>query len=182
MWDDMKQKYATEEGELFDLSVVNPTLVTGPLLQSERLKQYGVKELNTSCAIVRNIVLKQKLNSENGNKIKANEGWTFIDVRDVAKIHRLVMETPGAGGSRFVSVAGKNTWAKLIPVFAEHFPEYKDTMPNEIEGDIEEGYKELACYSTENLEKTLPAFDGWISVEQSLLDTIQSLKDNGLLE
>jgi len=66
----------------FDLVVINPTVVIGPSLSSA---------LNTS-----NSILKALLDGEYPAIMEIS--WAFVDVRDVAKAHRVAMETPTAKG------------------------------------------------------------------------------------
>jgi dihydroflavonol-4-reductase len=80
-WDFMEK-----EGGDMKLSVVNPSAVLGPVLE----KDYG-----TSAEIV-----QKSLSSALPGF--PNVGFPIVDVRDVASMHILAMETEAANGERFV--------------------------------------------------------------------------------
>jgi len=81
-WDFMKEKSPS-----FDLVVINPTAVIGPSLGPSLNPTNGVFQ-----ALLTGVY-----------PAIMNLSWGFVDVRDVAKAHRLAMETPDAKG-RFLCV------------------------------------------------------------------------------
>jgi dihydroflavonol-4-reductase len=46
-------------------------------------------------------------------------GWTVVDVRDLARLHRLAMETPSAAGNRYIA-AGSFMWAREMAFALAH--------------------------------------------------------------
>jgi nucleoside-diphosphate-sugar epimerase len=91
--------------ERFELVVVNPGFVVGPLLG-------GV--CGTSGELVRKLLEREVPASP-------RLGWAMVDVRDVATAHRLAMETPAAAGQRYV-VAGDHVWMQdAARILAEEF-------------------------------------------------------------
>jgi dihydroflavonol-4-reductase len=175
---ELKEKYPQDK--MFDLSVLNPTLVVGPILQVDRVKEFK-SELNTSCKIVLDDIMTYKMDPQKPKIVKADNGRTMVDARDVARAHRLVLETPEAGGKRFILSAGKGQWAKLNRALVEKFPELAPYLATEVEGDEQEAYDAIINLSTEQIQKTIPNFE-FIPVEQSIIDCVQSLIDNGLTE
>jgi dihydroflavonol-4-reductase len=84
-------------GTDLELITINPGLVLGPLLR---------KEETTSIETVRLLL---------GRKVPGTPhvGFAIVDVRDVARAHRLAMETPAAAGNRYI-VAGEHRWMNYI--------------------------------------------------------------------
>ena len=85
--------WADETG--LDLVAVNPGTVLGPLLHAER---------PTSLELIRRMMAGQL-------PVVPRIGWATVDVRDLARLHRLAMETPEAAGNRYVA-AGPHMWAE----------------------------------------------------------------------
>ena len=102
-----------------ELSVINPSVVLGPALESD----YG-----SSLTILYKL-LKGQL------PLLPKLGFEIVDVRDVAVLHRLAFESPEAYGRRFLCSSGFR-WLKEMAVFLrEHFPDYRKKvsvreMPN----------------------------------------------------
>lgn len=87
----------------FDLVTINPVMVTGPSL---------VPSLNTTNAMVRDI-----MNGVYPGVMDLN--WSFVDVRDVARAHRLAVETPDARG-RNICAAGELHMREIVSLLREH--------------------------------------------------------------
>ncbi len=81
----------------FELAVVNPGFVLGPLLDPD---------VQTSSELVRRLMKRELPGCP-------KLGFAVVDVRDVAAAHRLAMETPAAAGQRFIC-AGEHYWVKDI--------------------------------------------------------------------
>ncbi|MFD6447604.1 SDR family oxidoreductase [Promicromonospora sp. NPDC060204] len=96
--------FAADHPEL-ELTVINPGLVLGPV-------QHAAS--GTSVALVRRLL---------GREIPAvpELGFAPVDVRDVARAHRLAMESPDAAGQRYIC-AGDNFWfGDLARILDEEF-------------------------------------------------------------
>ena len=108
-----------EENGTPELSVINPSFVFGPALESD----YG-----SSLEILYKI-LKGKY------PMVPKLGFEIVDVRDVAALHRLAYESPDAIGRRFLCSSGFR-WLKDMSIFIrDKFPEYREKisvreMPN----------------------------------------------------
>lgn len=85
------------ESERFELTVINPGFVAGPL---------SGPDIGTSGEIVGRLMRRE---------LPACPliGFATVDVRDVAIAHRLATETPEAAGHRFI-VAGDHLWMQDI--------------------------------------------------------------------
>jgi nucleoside-diphosphate-sugar epimerase len=95
--------FARESG--LPLVAMNPGLVLGPLSGA------GV---NTSVDMVRRLLVRDVPASP-------KMGFSLVDVRDVARAHRLAMESPIAPGNRYI-LAGDFVWMREIAaVLAEEF-------------------------------------------------------------
>lgn len=88
-----------------ELVVINPALVLGPLLRAES---------NTSIEVIRRLLARDM-------PAVPRIGFAVVDVRDLARIHRLAMETPAAAGNRYIA-AGEFRWmGEMAQVLAEEF-------------------------------------------------------------
>lgn len=90
-------EFVEREKPSFDLVVINPAMVTGPSLGP------GV---NTTNAMIRDIMIGVY-------PFLMDLNWGFVDVRDIAKVHTLAMETPEASG-RYLCSAGLMHMRQLV--------------------------------------------------------------------
>ncbi|MCS7477135.1 SDR family oxidoreductase [Umezawaea endophytica] len=81
------------ESRRFELVVVNPSLVIGPLQRAE---------VTTSNEAVQRLL-------DHTLPAVPRISWSLVDVRDVALAHRLAMESPKAPGNRYLC-AGPDIW------------------------------------------------------------------------
>jgi dihydroflavonol-4-reductase len=97
----------------FDLAVINPGFVLGPLLDPD---------VQTSSELVKRLLRRELPGCP-------QLGFAVVDVRDVATMHRLAMETPDAAGMRFIC-AGDHYWVRDIArVLAEEFAAFGYRVP-----------------------------------------------------
>jgi dihydroflavonol-4-reductase len=109
-WDYVR---ALPAGQRFELSVINPGFVLGPLLDPD---------VQTSGELVKRLLRRELPGCP-------RLGFAVVDVRDVAIMHRLAMETPEAAGMRFIC-AGDHYWVQDIArVLAEEFGPYGYRVP-----------------------------------------------------
>ena len=102
-----------------ELVVINPSYVLGPALESD----YG-----SSLTILYKL-LKGKF------PLVPKLGFEIVDVRDVAILHRLALESPEAVGKRFLCSSGFRWMKEIALVLREYFPDYRKKisvmdMPN----------------------------------------------------
>jgi len=97
----------------FELAVINPGFVLGPLLDSD---------VQTSSELVKRLLRRELPGCP-------KLGFAVVDVRDVAIMHRLAMEAADAAGMRFIC-AGDHYWVQDIArVLAEEFARYGYRVP-----------------------------------------------------
>eukprot|EP01010_Urceolus_cornutus_P000585 NODE_1104_length_1104_cov_8.383886_g845_i0.p1 GENE.NODE_1104_length_1104_cov_8.383886_g845_i0~~NODE_1104_length_1104_cov_8.383886_g845_i0.p1 ORF type:complete len:348 (-),score=116.47 NODE_1104_length_1104_cov_8.383886_g845_i0:59-1048(-) len=94
----------------FELAVVNPSLVLGPLLGDVPT----VDDMNTSSQLIFERVTGQ-------NTATTGE-QALVDVSDVAKAHILALEVPDAAGKRFVTSLETASWKKVYKILKEVYP------------------------------------------------------------
>jgi nucleoside-diphosphate-sugar epimerase len=100
-------------GRRNDLVVVNPTGILGPLLDDDP---------GTSGALVLRL-----LNGSVPAAPRINFG--VVDVRDVAELQVKAMETPDAGGKRFLASAGSLSLKQAADMLRPAFPAYAGKIP-----------------------------------------------------
>lgn len=109
-WDYVR---ALPPDQRFELAVVNPGFVLGPLLDSD---------VQTSSELVKRLLRRELPGCP-------QLGFAVVDVRDVAMMHRLAMETPAAAGMRFIC-AGEHYWVQDIArTLAEEFGPHGYRVP-----------------------------------------------------
>lgn len=95
-----------EGGLGFDLSVINPPYIFGPLIHEMK----SVDALNQSNALFLDAVVKKSAPSkEESGKPVGN----FVDVRTVARAHVLALSQDVAGGERFIVSQGAFSWQDI---------------------------------------------------------------------
>lgn len=102
-WDFMHQMN-TDHGT--ELTVINPGLVLGPLLDR--------KYLGTSAKMVRHILAGGDTSNYQGR-------IELVDVRDVARAHLAAMTNPTAGNKRYCCVSDTLWWPEVINILAQRF-------------------------------------------------------------
>jgi dihydroflavonol-4-reductase len=109
-WDYVR---ALPSEQRFELAVINPGFVLGPLLDAD---------VQTSSELVKRLLRRELPGCP-------QLGFAVVDVRDVAIMHRLAMEIPDAAGMRFIC-AGDHYWVQdLARVLAEEFGPYGYRVP-----------------------------------------------------
>jgi dihydroflavonol-4-reductase len=156
-----------------ELTAVLPTFMQGP--------PFGRPDRTGTIDVVRRL-LKGKLPA------LPNIGWNVVDVRDIAQLHILAMESPVAAGERFLG-SGTFLWYRDIaqilraglPSGADKVPERR--MPDFVVRLLSHFNPQLAMVRHELGRKRLVNSSkarevlGWQTrdVEQTILDTASSL-------
>ncbi len=92
-------------GKRFELAVINPGFVLGPVLNADP---------GTSGEVVRKLLMREM-------PACPRIGFAPVDVRDIAIAHRLAMERPEAAGNRYIC-AGDHMWIEdMAKVLAAEF-------------------------------------------------------------
>ncbi|KAJ6796081.1 cinnamoyl-CoA reductase 1-like isoform X1 [Iris pallida] len=148
---------AAERG--IELAVVNPVLVLGPLLQPT---------VNASVVHI--------LKYLNGSaKTYANAVQAYVDVRDVAEVHLLLLEAPEAKGNRFLCAESVLHRGDIVRILAKLFPEYP--IPTKCSDEVNPR-KQPYKFSNQRLRDLGMEFK---PATQSLYDTVKSLQEKGHL-
>ena len=152
----------------FDLAVINPPLVFGPV----RHHLSSLSAINTSNKpVVDCLTGKWKHGiAPNGQSIN------YVDVRDIAEAHvRAGLEIPEAGGQRFFPTAGMFCNRDICEIIRTNFPDYAEKLPSP---DIPGGEfpPKDQVYSYDNSATSRVLGIKWIHFEQSIVETVKSLK------
>ena len=105
----------------------------------------------------------------------------WVDVRDVAEAHVAAFEKEEAANKRFFVVAGFFSNKVVADIIRKQFPQVKD-LPGDSTpgGDYPEGGVEKGLYKFTNKQSIDVLGLKYISLEDSILDTVKSLQAKGL--
>ncbi|SET49337.1 SDR family oxidoreductase [Stigmatella erecta] len=101
-WDFVKN---LPENERFELVVINPGVVLGPVPD---------KGLSVSGEVVRKLLTREMPGCP-------NLGWALVDVRDVASAHIAAMTHPEAAGQRFIVASEHVSMLQIAQVLSRNF-------------------------------------------------------------
>ncbi|PWY84407.1 NAD dependent epimerase/dehydratase [Aspergillus eucalypticola CBS 122712] len=106
----------------FDLTVINPLIVTGPMIHP--ISGEGSINESNYFAIASFI---------DGTHARIEDVqfpyYHFVDVRDVARSHVDALTNPAAGGQRIVLVSGLITPQSVVNIIRKHFPQLREKVP-----------------------------------------------------
>jgi len=94
----------------------------------------------------------------------------FIDVRDAARLHILPLSDTSLVGKRIWGAGGPYGWNGVLSILRKNFPKEADKIP----ADIAPSALEPNPWKIDN-EVAAKALGGWISLEQSVVDTAKSV-------
>ncbi len=97
----------------FELAVVNPSLVLGPVLE---------KDFGSSAEVIRQIISGQL-------PVAPRIGYPIVDVRDVADLHLRAMEHHAAAGNRFIAASGFYSMLEMATILRTAMPALARRMP-----------------------------------------------------
>lgn len=165
-------------GERFELVVVNPGMVLGPLLSAAT---------STSHEPVRRLLAGDVPGTP-------QVGWAPVDVRDLAVAHRLALETPEAAGNRYIC-AGEHLWmADIARILAEEYGPRGFRVPTR---RLPDWLVRCVALFDKGVRLTVPTLGrteslsagkaqrelGWTMrpVRETVLDTAESLLQHGIV-
>ncbi|RDX80127.1 Tetraketide alpha-pyrone reductase 1, partial [Mucuna pruriens] len=152
--EDAAWKFVNENN--IDMIVINPTMVSGPLLQPE---------INGSVEPILNLI--------NGKPFPNNSfGW--VDVKDVAKAHILAYEIASANG-RYCLVERVVHNSELARILRDLYPTLQ--IPDRCE--VDEPYVPTYQISTEKAKKSLGI--EFTPLEVSLRETVESFRQKKIV-
>ncbi|KYQ93761.1 hypothetical protein DLAC_05151 [Tieghemostelium lacteum] len=155
-WNFHKENQKNSNTNQFELATVNPTFVLGPLLS---------KQNNTSVDQFIKIITE----AQNVGPIRRG----FVDVRDVALAHLLVLESSQSNNTRYL-VAERVCQFKELPLTAQKlFPTLK--ISNELPGETTVKPWKFNTDKIQNIGLK------YLTFEQTLKDTIDSLVSFGII-
>ncbi|MFF7940921.1 NAD-dependent epimerase/dehydratase family protein [Nocardia gamkensis] len=174
-WDFVAQLPAAER---FELVVVNPGMVLGPLLSAAT---------STSHEPVRRLLAGDVPGTP-------RVGWAPVDVRDLAAAHRLALETPAAAGNRYIC-AGEHLWMEdMARILAEEYGPRGFRVPTR---RLPNWVVRCVALFDKGVRLTLPSLGrpeslsadkavrelGWTMrpVRESVVDTAESLLQRGIV-
>ena len=153
--------FVKREHPAFNISTICPPMVYGPIAHSVS----DLAKLNTSSADIYRLM--------NGSEPEVPETsfFAFVDVRDVAKAHRLAYENEKAAGERYFVTGGSYSYQQICDIIRKDIPEVKEKTPEGRPGTGlgTEVYKVDASKAKRELGMTFR------SLEQCIDDTANSL-------
>ncbi|GAB7363644.1 hypothetical protein MBLNU230_g4214t1 [Neophaeotheca triangularis] len=160
--------FVEQEKPNFSISTMCPPLVLGPIVHYLN----SLDALNTSNQRIRDVTLgKMK------DQIAETGTFIWVDVRDLALCHVKAMTSAEAANQRFFITAGYFSNRQIAQVITKNFPEYKDKMPSDSTpgGD----YPKEGVFDIDNSKVKKVLGIEFRSFEESITDTVKSLKDVG---
>lgn len=172
--------FMATEGEVMELSVVNPVGIFGPSLSPD---------LSSGFALLKQVV-------DGSMKRIPNMTFGIVDVRDVADLHLRAMTNPAAEGQRFLAIAGdimtlpdmaellKNRVGdKISTISTKRMPDWVVRVAALFSPTAKNVVPLLGRYRTASNEKAKRLL-GWQprSNEEALLATVDSLIRFGLIK
>lgn len=142
-------KFLADNATPFDMCAINPTLVTGPMLQPVLNTSTGVvlkflvrsRGLLLRCTCVVGVcgagehaptcAIRSPKRQNGRKKVIPNSTFQYVDVRDVANAHVKAVSSEAASGKRYLAVAGCVPTSELVDVLGRLAPEAK--VPTEKE-------------------------------------------------
>lgn len=148
-------KFAKEKG--IDIVTINPAMVIGSLLQPT---------LNTSAEAIAKLL--------NGSETYPNSSLGWVNVKDVANAHIQAFEIPSASG-RYCLVERVVHYSELIEILRKLYPSCQ--LPEKCADD-----NPLAPTFQVSKEKAKSLGIDYIPIEQSIKETVESLKDKNFVK
>lgn len=109
-----RSAWAFADEASLDLTVINPSVILGPLLGPN---------FGTSVGLIHHLMT-------GAFKGIPRFGFSVVDVRDAADAHIRAMNNPAASGQRFI-VGGQFFWLKeVVAVLARRFPAHASRLPS----------------------------------------------------
>lgn len=147
-------KFAKEKG--VEIVTINPAMVIGPLLQPT---------LNTSAEAIANLF--------KGSETYPNASFGWVNVKDVANAHIQAFEIPSASG-RHCLVERVAHYSELVNLLSKHYP--SSQLPHKCADD-----KPFVPTYQVSKEKVKSLGIDYITLEESLKETVESLKEKGFI-
>ncbi|KAK9474341.1 uncharacterized protein V1510DRAFT_401428 [Dipodascopsis tothii] len=110
--------FVEREKPAFGLTVINPPVVWGPMLNDASLDA-----LNTSNQMMYDVI--------NGNMAEIKETFMtlWVDVRSVAQAHVRALTAPASAGQRYLVSKTRYSWSQVVGIIEREFPELAPRLP-----------------------------------------------------
>ncbi|PYH69427.1 NAD dependent epimerase/dehydratase [Aspergillus vadensis CBS 113365] len=162
----------------FDFTVINPLIVTGPMIHP--ISGKGSINESNYFAIASFI---------DGTHPKIEDMrfpyYHFVDVRDVARSHVDALTNPAAGGQRIVLVSGLITPQLVVNTIRKNFPQLREKVPAGTPDKVlPEGIHPTGWdtgVSLDILSKGKGSQWDYIGLEESVRDAVQSMIQHNVL-
>ncbi|KAI0599536.1 hypothetical protein F4775DRAFT_114808 [Biscogniauxia sp. FL1348] len=162
--------FIEDEKPNFDLAVINGTYTFGPIQR----KLPSLDAMNTSNHRIRDLIQGKM----RGALQPTAPVFTFVDVRDVALAHLRAMTLPQAGGNRFYVVGGHFSNKRLAEIIRKSFPQFAERLPPV---DAADDFPDDVYQFNNSKSRELLGLE-YTALETSIVDTVQSIIDSGLLK
>ncbi|GIZ40103.1 hypothetical protein CKM354_000345500 [Cercospora kikuchii] len=166
--------FVAEDSALnFTLQTICPPLMLGPTASGD-LWDGNLANVNESLKRVRDICFGK---ARADNEIPPNgASFIFTDVRDAAHYHVLALERADDVSERYFIPTGWFANEDIVRIARENFPDLTDSLP--LPGTPGGSWPKDGMYTIDNSKtrSAFPTFVDFRSLEECIIDTVQSLK------
>ncbi|KAL4921268.1 NAD dependent epimerase/dehydratase [Aspergillus aurantiobrunneus] len=173
-------EFVKTNGPSFDLTVINPDIITGPMIHP--ISGPGSINATNQFAVASFI---------DGTRETIEDVrfpfYHFVDVRDVAQSHVDALTNPAAGGQRILLISGLITPQLVANTVRKSFPTLRDKVPEGKPSQIlPEGVHPTGWDMSLGLDILFAGTKRgqwkYIELEQSVTDAVHSMIDQNVLE
>ncbi|KAM3086289.1 hypothetical protein ACMFMG_000425 [Clarireedia jacksonii] len=167
--------FMEEQKPVFDLTVVNPNIIIGPMLQPVP----GPKSVNET----NEFACYAFFNGTHKNVEDAQfPFWDFTDVRDVALLHVIALTSPLTSNKRIITYSGSISPQLVVNTIRKNFPELESRLPKG--GDEKQVFPKGLAPTPLNPSRSLEIIRAakgkdwkYRSLEESLTDAVKCILD-----
>ncbi|RAL06969.1 NAD dependent epimerase/dehydratase [Aspergillus homomorphus CBS 101889] len=170
--------FMTEYKPQFDLTVINPDIITGPMIHPME----GRGSINET-----NYFAVASFIDETNPRVEEVlfPFYHFVDVRNVARSHVDALTNPAAAGQHILLVSGLITPQLVVNFIRKHFPNLRNNVLERMPAkELPEGVHPTGWdmrVSLAILSKGSGSEWRYIGLEDSVKDTVQSMIQRGVL-
>ncbi|THC87523.1 hypothetical protein EYZ11_013032 [Aspergillus tanneri] len=161
-WEFMKK-----ESPRFTLTVMNPSLILGPVAASLA----SLQDVNTSNQRIRDFIT-----GASKEKCPPTGSQFWVDVRDAALAHALAVEKTETAGKRYFLTAGNFCNAEIVENIRQGFQELQSILPSGDalrDGEYPPGGPKYGYDNSSSINELGLAYR---SLQESVVDTVRSMK------
>ncbi|KAG7886874.1 hypothetical protein KL938_000527 [Ogataea parapolymorpha] len=151
-------EFVEQEKPNFKISTICPPYVFGPQV----FDWMAARKLNTSNELITNLIKAPQT-----TEFVEKPSGLFVDVRDVAKIHKLALEKEASYGTRLFIGCQTFTGQTLLNILNKNFPEKKLAVGAPEKDDP----SKVFGFDIDNVIKSLGGYE-FIPLERSVVDTV----------